>query len=171
MEEVTVANTAIVKDAKIGKGSKIWNFANAYGCEIGENCTIGTYVEIQNNVKIGNNVVVSSHSFICSLVEIEDNVFIGHGVMTINDIVPPSRKRTGTDKHWKKTLIKKNAVIGSKATLFPVTIGEGAIIGAGAVVTKNIPAGEVWAGNPAKFIKKVSELKYKDGEFIYPEKR
>jgi len=145
----------IIKNCKIGKNTKIWNFVNLYGCEIGDNCTIGSYVEIQNNVKIGNNVIISSHSFICSLVTIENDVFIGHGVMTINDVKPPSRRRTGSDKEWKKTLIKKGASIGSNATLLPVTIGENAIVGAGAVVTKDVPDNAIVAGVPAKIIGKV----------------
>ena len=147
------AETAIVKDVVIGRGSKIWHFANLFGCVIGENCTIGSYTEIQNDVIIGNQVTISSHSFICSLVNIEDNVFIGHGVMTINDLYPPSFRRTGSKEQWQKTLIKKGAVIGSNTTLFPVTIGENAEIGAGSVVTKNVPDNCVVAGNPAKIIK------------------
>ena len=135
--------------------TKIWNFVNLYECKIGDKCNIGSYVEIQKNVKIGNNVIISSHSFICSLVTIEDNVFIGHGVMTINDINPPSKRKIGSDKEWKKTLIKKGASIGSNATLFPITIGENAIVGAGAVVTKNVPDNVIVAGVPAKIIKKL----------------
>lgn len=148
-----ISKTAILKDAKIGKGTKIWHYANLYSCEVGENCTIGSYVEVQNDVKIGDNVTISSHSFICSLVSIEDDVFIGHGVKTINDINPPSKKRTGAASEWKKTLIKKGAMVGSGAILFPVTIGQYAKIGAGAVVTKNVPDYAVVAGNPAKIIK------------------
>lgn len=148
-------NNQIIKNCKIGKNTKIWNFVNLYDCEIGDNCMIGPFVEIQNDVKIGNNVSISSHSFICSLVIIEDDVFIGHGVMTINDVVPPSKKRTGTDKAWKNTLIKKGAVIGSNATLLPVTIGENSIVGAGSVVTKDIPDNVIVAGNPAKIIRKL----------------
>jgi acetyltransferase-like isoleucine patch superfamily enzyme len=144
------AGTAIVSDASVGKGTKIWHYANIYGCSIGENCSIGAYSEIQNDVRIGAGVNISSHSFICSLVEIEDDVFIGHGVMTINDLHPPSFRRTGSKKYWKKTLIKKGAVIGSNATLFPVTIGENAIVGAGAVVTKDVPPNCTVVGNPAK---------------------
>ncbi|MHA1338903.1 MAG: acyltransferase [Promethearchaeota archaeon] len=147
-------NNSIIKNCKIGKNTKIWNFVNLYGCEIGDNCTIGSYVEIQNNVKIGNNVVISSHSFICSLVTIEDDVFIGHGVVTINDLFPPSKRRTRSTKEWKPTLIKKGAVIGSNATLFPVVIGKNSIVAAGSVVTKDVPDNCIVAGNPAKIIKK-----------------
>jgi acetyltransferase-like isoleucine patch superfamily enzyme len=147
-----ISKTAIVKNSTIGEGTNIWEFTNIYGCDIGKNCTIGSFVEIQNNVKIGNNVTISSHSFICSLVEIEDDVFIGHSVMTINDVHPPSFKRTGSKEHWKKTLIKRGAVIGSNATLFPVTVGKNAVVGAGAVVTKDVSANSVVARNPAKII-------------------
>ncbi len=150
MEDATIAGTAIVKNAKIGKRTKIWNFANVYGCEIGENCMIGSYVEIQNDVKIGNNVRIQSHSFLCSLVTIEDNVFIGHGVMTINDLHPPS----GDSSKWKPTLIKSGASIGSNVTLLPVTIGSNAVVGAGSVVTKDVPDNYTVVGNPARILKR-----------------
>ena len=146
------ADTAIVKNASIGNGSKIWHYANVYGCTMGENCTIGAYTEVQNDVHIGKNVTISSHSFICDLVEIEDDVFIGHGVMTINDLHPPSFRRTGSKEYWQKTLIKKGAVIGSNVTLLPVTIGNNAEIGAGSVVTKDVPNNAIVAGSPAKII-------------------
>ena len=145
---------SIIKDCQIGDNTKIWHFVNMYGCKIGKNCNIGSYVEIQNDVTIGDDVTISSHSFICSLVMIQDNVFVGHGVMTINDLYPPSKKRTGSTKEWKKTLIKKGAIIGSNATIFPVTIGENAVVGAGSVVTKDVPDNCIVAGNPAKVIKK-----------------
>jgi acetyltransferase-like isoleucine patch superfamily enzyme len=142
----------IITDCEIGEGTKIWHYVNLYGCKIGRNCNIGSFVEIQKGVVIGDNVVVSSHTTLCSLVEVEDDVFIGHGVVTVNDLYPPSRKRTGTDAGWKKTLIKRGASIGSNATLLPVVIGEGATVGAGAVVTKDVPPGCVVAGNPARVI-------------------
>ena len=153
-----ISKTAIVKDSEIGKNTNIYEFANVYGAKIGDNCKIGSYVEVQNNVRIGNNVTISSHSFICSLVTIEDDVFIAHGVMTINDIHPPSFRRTGSKKHWKETLMKKWAVIGSNATIFPVVIGENAVVGAGAVVTKDVPDNCIVAGNPARIIKKKESL-------------
>src|SRR3989344_5469202 len=156
-----------VKDIKLGKGAKIFKHVNAYGCEIGDGSKIGAYCEIQSGAKIGKNVVISSHTFICDLVTIDDEAWLGHGIMTINDLYPPSRKRTGTSKHWKPTYIGKGAIIGSNATLFPVRIGEHAIIGAGAVVRKDVPAGQVWAGNPAKYICDVKDLKYEDGKPVF----
>jgi len=150
MNDYIASKTAIIKDCKIGKGTKIWEYVNMYGCEIGENCMIGSFVEIQKDVKIGNNVRIQSHSFVCSLVTIEDNVFIGHGVMFINDLRPPSRD----PKKWKSILIKKGASIGSNATILPVTIGENAVVGAGAVVTKNVAPNTIVVGNPAGILKK-----------------
>jgi acetyltransferase-like isoleucine patch superfamily enzyme len=143
----------LINNCSIGNNTKIWNFVNIYGCTIGDNCMIGTFVEIQKDVKIGNNCRIQSHSFICSLVTIEDNVFVGHGVMFINDLLPPS----GDSKNWKKTLIKKGASIGSNATILPVIIGENSIIGAGAVVTKDVPANSVVAGNPAKVLRQLNK--------------
>ena len=149
-----ISNTAIVKDTQIGSGTKVWEFANVYGAKIGNDTMIGSYVEIQNNVTIGNNVTVSSHTFICSLVTVDDNVFIGHGVMTINDLHPPSFRRTGTKSGWERTQIKEGVVVGSNATIFPVIIGKNAVIGAGAVVTKDVPENCKVAGNPARIISK-----------------
>ncbi len=149
-----IADTAIIKDdVKLGEGTNIWHHANLYGCQIGNNCSIGSYVEIQDKVKVGHNVNINSHSFICSLVEIDDDAWLGHHVVTINDVNPPSKKRIGSTEQWKPTYIGKGAVIGSNATLFPVRIGKYATVGAGAVVTKDVPDYAVVVGNPARVIK------------------
>jgi acetyltransferase-like isoleucine patch superfamily enzyme len=137
---------------KLGKNVKIFDFVNAYGCEIGNGTKVGAFVEIQKGVKIGKNCKISSHSFICEGVVIEDNVFIGHNVTFINDKYPKVRG------DWKviKTLVKKGASIGSSSTIMcGVTIGEGALVGAGSVVTKNVPAKKIVAGNPARILNKI----------------
>ena len=149
---MNISTSAIVENCTIGDGTKVWHFANLFGCDVGQNCNIGSYVEVQPNVQIGDRVVISTHSFICSLVTIEDDVFFGHGVVTINDINPPSRRRTGSESEWRRTLIKTGAVIGSNATLFPIVVGRNAVVGAGAVVREDVPDNAVVAGNPAKII-------------------
>ncbi len=142
-----------------GKDVKIFAFVNAYGCTIGDGTKIGTFVEIQKNAFIGKNCKISSHSFICEGVTIEDNVFIGHGVMFINDNYPRAANEDGslqTEADWAvlKTTIKKDASIGSGATILGgVTVGEKAIVGAGAVVTKDVPANAIVAGVPAKVLR------------------
>jgi UDP-2-acetamido-3-amino-2,3-dideoxy-glucuronate N-acetyltransferase len=150
----------IAPSVQLGRDVKIYAFANLYGCEIGDESRIGTFVEIQKGAKIGQRVKVSSHSFICEGVTIEDEVFIGHGVMFINDKYPRSTTEGGalqTEADWvcTPTLVKKGASIGSNATILcGVTIGENAIVGAGSVVTHNVPPGMIVAGNPAKPLRK-----------------
>ena len=149
----------ILKDVKLGKDVKIFNFVNLYGCSIGDNSKVGSFVEIQKNAVIGKNCKISSHTFICEGVHIEDNVFIGHNVTFINDKYPRSTTGDGklqTEEDWKvvETFIKKGASIGSSSTILcGVTVGENAVIGAGAVVTKNVPPDTIVAGVPAKIIR------------------
>ncbi len=143
----------------VGEGVRIFQFVNAYGCAIGDNSKVGTFVEIQKNARIGRNCKISSHSFICEGVEIEDDVFVGHNVTFINDRFPRAtasgRLQTEADWQCEPTRVKKGASIGSSVTILcGVTIGEGAIVGAGSMVTKDVPAGAVVAGNPAKVLRK-----------------
>jgi len=153
-------NRQIAADVKLGKGVRIFGFTNLYGCEIGDDTKIGTFVEVQKGAKIGSRCKVSSHSFICEGVTIEDEVFIGHNVTFINDRFPRAtaggQLQTEADWNCVPTLIKRGASIGSSATILcGITIGEGAIIGAGSVVTKNVAPHTVVAGNPARVLKKV----------------
>ena len=152
---VTADFARIAPDVKLGSDVRIYAFVNLYGCEIDDESKIGTFVEIQKGVRIGKRVKVSSHSFICEGVTIEDEVFIGHGVMFINDKFPRATTEDGslqTEADWvcTPTVVKKRASIGSNATILcGVTIGEGAMVGAGSVVTHDVPAGTIVAGNPA----------------------
>lgn len=150
-----------INNVKLGKDVKIFDFVNLYGCSIGDNSKVGTFVEIQKNASVGKNTKISSHTFICEGVHIGDNVFIGHNVTFINDKYPRSANADGsmqTEADWKvvETFIKNGASVGSSSTILcGVTIGENAIVGAGAVVTKDVPASTIVAGVPAKVIKKI----------------
>ena len=151
---------SIAPDVKLGKGVKLSKFINLYGCEIGDDTKIGAFVEIQKNASVGRQCKISSHTFVCEGVTIEDNVFIGHGVMFINDIYPraTANGQLQTEADWRveRTVIKNGASIGTGATILAnVTIGENAIVGAGSVVTKNVPANCIVAGNPAKVLRKI----------------
>lgn len=155
--------TRIAPDVKLGENVRVYAFVNLYGCEIGDDSRIGTFVEIQRDVHIGKRVKISSHSFICSGVTVEDNVFIGHGVMFINDKYPRATAGDGvpqTEADWEliPTVVKQGASIGSNATILcGVTIGEGAIVGAGSVVTRDVPAWSVVAGVPARYLREVPQ--------------
>ena len=144
-----------IRDVKLGKEVKIVEPVNLYECEIGDYSFIGPFVEIQNNVKIGNRTKIQSHSFICALVEIGSNCFIGHGVMFINDVFKEGKPSGNDNSKWKKTHIANNVSLGSNATILPVNICENVVIGAGSVVTKDINIKGIYAGNPAKLIRKL----------------
>lgn len=151
----------ISADVELGRDVKLSKFINLYGCQIGDETKIGAFVEIQKNAKVGKRCKISSHTFICEGVNIEDGVFVGHGVTFINDSYPRATNLDGelqTEADWKveTTLVKKGASIGSGSTILSrVVIGENAIIGAGAVVTKDVPANSIVAGNPAKLLRSI----------------
>jgi len=152
---------SIAPDVKLGKGVRLSKFINLYGCEIGDETKIGAFVEIQKNAKVGRRCKVSSHTFVCEGVAIEDNVFIGHGVTFINDsypraTTPEGELQTESDWHVEATVIKRGASIGSGATvLSKVIVGENSIVGAGSVVTRDVPPNVIVAGNPAKILRPV----------------
>jgi len=156
---------SIAPDVRLGKDVKLSKFINLYGCEIGDETKIGAFVEVQKNAKIGKRCKVSSHTFICEGVTIEDNVFVGHGVTFINDTYPRAANPDGTlqtEADWKveTTLVKKGASIGSGSTILSkITIGENAIVGAGSVVTKDVPARVIVAGNPARILRSLNQKK------------
>ncbi len=151
----------IADDVKLGKDVRLSKFINLYGCEVGDETKIGAFVEIQKNAKVGRRCKISSHTFICEGVSIEDNVFIGHGVTFVNDSYPRATAPDGqlqTEKDWRvePTQIRKGASIGSGATILcNVTVGENAIVGAGSVVTKDVPADTIVAGNPARRLRTI----------------
>lgn len=162
MQTVTIQNEKqSLNNVQLGENVKIFNFVNAYGCSIDDGSKVGSFVEIQKGASIGKNCKVSSHTFICEGVHIEDNVFIGHGVMFTNDLLPRATNPDGsqqTEADWKviETYVKKGASIGSNATILcGITIGENALIGAGAVVTKDVQPNTIVVGNPAKILKTV----------------
>jgi acetyltransferase-like isoleucine patch superfamily enzyme len=152
---------SIAPDVKLGRDVKLSKFINLYGCEVGDESKIGAFVEIQKNASVGKRCKISSHTFICEGVTIEDNVFIGHGVMFINDSYPRATTATGglqTEADWRveRTVVRKGASIGSGATILAkVCIGENSIVGAGAVVTKDVPANTIVAGNPARILREI----------------
>ncbi len=160
MESAT-ATVRISSDVKLGRGVKLFAFVNLYGCEIGDETKIGTFVEIQKGAHVGARCKISSHTFVCEGVTIEDEVFVGHGVTFVNDRFPRATAGTGalqTEADWEcqKTLIKRGASIGSGATILGgITIGEKSIIGAGSVVTRDVPPGVIVAGNPARVRRKI----------------
>ena len=153
----------IAPDVKLGQNVKIYNFVNLYGCSIDDNTKIGCFVEIQKNAVIGKNCKISSHTFICEGVHIEDNVFIGHNVTFINDNYPRATIANGrlqTQDDWEviPTYVKRGASVGSSATILAgITIGENAVVGSGAVVTKDVPANTIVVGNPAKILRKIND--------------
>ena len=154
---------SIAPDVKLGKNVKIQKFVNLYGCEVDDHTKIGCFVEVQKNAKIGKHCKISSHTFICEGVAIEDNVFVGHNVTFINDTYPRATNSEGqlqTEEDWKvePTVVKYGASIGSGSTILGnVTIGENAIVGAGSVVTKDVPPNTIVAGNPARILRYLSQ--------------
>ena len=154
---------SVSKDVVLGENVKLAKFVNLYGCKIGDNTKVGTFVEIQKNAEVGRNCKISSHSFICEGVSIADNVFVGHGVVFINDMFPRATTKDGkmqTEDNWvvQPTVVKRGASVGSGATVLAnVTIGENAMVGAGSTVTRDVPPNIIVAGNPARIMRSVDD--------------
>ena len=146
---------AAIRDVTFGDNVTVVEPVNMYECSIGDNCFVGPFVEVQKEVKIGNNCKIQSHSFICEFVSIGNNTFIGHGVMFINDLFEKGKPAGGDKSLWKSTSIGNNVSIGSNATILPIQICDNVVVGAGAVVTKSIEVPGVYAGNPAKLLRKL----------------
>jgi acetyltransferase-like isoleucine patch superfamily enzyme len=164
VEDYVSEYVAIAPDVVLGENVRLGKFINLYGCSVGDDTKIGAFVEIQKNASIGRRCKISSHTFVCEGVRIEDHVFIGHGVTFINDSYPRATTEDGqlqTESDWRvePTLVKRGASIGSGSTILSqVVIGERAIVGAGSVVTKDVPDGAIVAGNPARFLRTVAEV-------------
>jgi acetyltransferase-like isoleucine patch superfamily enzyme len=156
MQHYRLFECAIKEDVQFGADVKIVSPVNLYGCSFGNHCFIGPFVEVQKKVKVGDRTKIQSHSFICELVEIGSDCFIGHGVMFINDLFSSGGPAGGDQSKWKSTFIGNHVSIGSNATILPVRICDHVVIGAGAVVTKNIDKPGIYAGNPAKLIRTIS---------------
>ena len=163
LPEKAAPSVRVAPDVKLGRDVKLFAFVNLYGCEIGDETRIGTFVEIQKGARIGRRCKISSHTFICEGVSIEDGVFVGHGVTFVNDRFPRATAASGelqteTDWECQKTIVKKGASIGSGATLLGgIVVGERAIVGAGSVVTRDVPPGMIVAGNPARVLRPIEQ--------------
>jgi acetyltransferase-like isoleucine patch superfamily enzyme len=148
-DDTEVAEFSVLHDCRIGDRCEIWRFVNMYGATLGDDCLVGSMVEIQSDVTVGDRCRIQSHAFLCSLVTLGDDVFVSHGAKFVNDVTPPS----GDPSAWEPTVVDDSASIGTNATLLPVTVGENALVGAGAVVTEDVPPDAVVAGNPAEVIR------------------
>ena len=155
MNEPTVVDSGIKDDVHFGQGVRVIMPVNLYGCSFGNHCFIGPFTEIQQGVTVGNNTRIQSHTFICELVTIGNDCFIGHGVMFINDVLSTGQPAGGNKAAWKKTCVGNHVSLGSNATILPVTICDHVVIGAGAVVTKDITEAGIYAGNPARLLRRI----------------
>lgn len=147
-DDTTIEDFAVLHDCTIGDDCHIWRFTNIYGTDIGDDCMIGSLVEIQDDTRIGDRCRIQSHAFVCSLVTIEDDVFVSHGAKFVNDRRPPSGDRS----EWEKTTVREGASIGTNATVLPVEVGGNSLVGAGAVVVEDVPENAIVAGNPAEVV-------------------